>query len=260
MRYAALVVFAAASCPAQVLEDFEHGNELLWLTTSSTENMTLTPDAAHSGDFGAEFGNYTNPWRTRADIATAPGNSYYAFVRCRGGAPTGRIYLGVGAGTGTCAAGLCPNTGDLRIAYCPNYQFLGSHQTVPFVPQAGIWYVLGVEWAANGALRAVLYDESMTTLLAATDYNQFGFTTPGGMALSGFTSNDFSFNDMDDIRVVPDGCYADCNGSGQPTVADFGCFQTRFVAMHPYADCNGDWVFTVADFGCFQTRFVKGCP
>ena len=55
-------------------------------------------------------------------------------------------------------------------------------------------------------------------------------------------------------------CYPDCNGDGALTVADFGCFQTRFVAADPYADCNGDGVRTVADFGCFQTAFVAGCP
>ena len=55
-------------------------------------------------------------------------------------------------------------------------------------------------------------------------------------------------------------CYPDCNGDGALTVADFGCFQTRFVAGDPYADCNGDGSLTVADFGCFQTGFVAGCP
>jgi trimeric autotransporter adhesin len=55
-------------------------------------------------------------------------------------------------------------------------------------------------------------------------------------------------------------CYADCNNAGGLTVADFGCFQTQFVAGHPYADCNSDNALTVADFGCFQTKFVAGCP
>jgi hypothetical protein len=55
-------------------------------------------------------------------------------------------------------------------------------------------------------------------------------------------------------------CYADCSGDGTLTVADFGCFQTRFVAANAYADCNADGVLTVADFGCFQTKFVAGCP
>ena len=55
-------------------------------------------------------------------------------------------------------------------------------------------------------------------------------------------------------------CYADCTQDSQLTVADFGCFQTRFVLQDPYADCNADGFLTVADFGCFQTRFVTGCP
>ena len=55
------------------------------------------------------------------------------------------------------------------------------------------------------------------------------------------------------------GCYPDCNADGALTVADFGCFQTRFVANDPYADCNADGGLTVQDFGCFQTQFVGGC-
>ncbi|MFM9995664.1 MAG: GC-type dockerin domain-anchored protein [Phycisphaerales bacterium] len=62
------------------------------------------------------------------------------------------------------------------------------------------------------------------------------------------------------IARIGEACYADCNADGQLTVADFGCFQTTFVAGDPYADCNADGVLTVADFGCFQTGFVSGCP
>jgi hypothetical protein len=58
----------------------------------------------------------------------------------------------------------------------------------------------------------------------------------------------------------PPACYPDCNADSVLTVADFGCFQTKFVSGDPYADCNGDGVRTVADFGCFQTKFVAGCP
>ena len=61
-----------------------------------------------------------------------------------------------------------------------------------------------------------------------------------------------------DMGATP--CYPDCNADGGLTVADFGCFQTRFVAGDPYADCNASGSITVADFGCFQTRFVAGCP
>ncbi len=61
---------------------------------------------------------------------------------------------------------------------------------------------------------------------------------------------------------IPDGCecYADCNGSGGLTVADFTCFQAKFVAGDPYADCNQSSTLTVADFTCFQAKFVAGCP
>ena len=55
-------------------------------------------------------------------------------------------------------------------------------------------------------------------------------------------------------------CYPDCNADGALTVADFGCFQTKFVLGDPYADCNADGAHTVSDFGCFQTKFVLGCP
>ncbi len=55
-------------------------------------------------------------------------------------------------------------------------------------------------------------------------------------------------------------CYPDCNGVGGLTIADFGCFQTAFVAGEPYADCNGVGGLTIADFACFQTAFVAGCP
>ncbi len=55
-------------------------------------------------------------------------------------------------------------------------------------------------------------------------------------------------------------CYADCTDDGALTVADFGCFQTKFVSGEPYADCNASGGLSVADFGCFQTKFVAGCP
>ncbi len=58
----------------------------------------------------------------------------------------------------------------------------------------------------------------------------------------------------------PPACYPDCNGVGGLTIADFGCFQTKFVAGDPYADCNGVGGLTIADFACFQTKFVAGCP
>ncbi len=55
-------------------------------------------------------------------------------------------------------------------------------------------------------------------------------------------------------------CYPDCTGDFKLTVADFGCFQTRFVLQDAYADCTQDLAFNIADFACFQTKFVQGCP
>jgi hypothetical protein len=55
-------------------------------------------------------------------------------------------------------------------------------------------------------------------------------------------------------------CYADCNADGALSLADFACFQTKYLATDPYADCNNDGAVNLADFGCFQTRYVLGCP
>ncbi|MFM9995970.1 MAG: hypothetical protein ACKVU4_09225, partial [Phycisphaerales bacterium] len=55
-------------------------------------------------------------------------------------------------------------------------------------------------------------------------------------------------------------CYPDCNADGGLTVADFGCFQGKYVLGDVYADCNASGTLTVADFGCFQGKYVLGCP
>ncbi len=71
-------------------------------------------------------------------------------------------------------------------------------------------------------------------------------------------------NRVDNVRIagtrIAGTCYPDCNLDLALTIADFGCFQTKFVAGDPYADCNGVGGLTIADFGCFQTAFVAGCP
>ena len=51
---------------------------------------------------------------------------------------------------------------------------------------------------------------------------------------------------------------ADFNNDCVYTVADFGAFQTGFVAGDPRADFTGDGQLTVADFGAFQTAWVQG--
>jgi uncharacterized membrane protein len=60
--------------------------------------------------------------------------------------------------------------------------------------------------------------------------------------------------------TLPAPCYPDCTGDRALTVADLGCFQTRYLAGAFYADCTGDGVLNVADLGCFQNEFISGCP
>ncbi len=107
----------------------------------------------------------------------------------------------------------------------------------------------------------------MVTLEIDTDFNgtpDQTYTSGGAAALApgtGFGLGGFgvaSFDNWATCDVAP--CYPDCNGVGGLTIADFGCFQTRFVAGDPYADCNGVGGLTIADFACFQTAFVAGCP
>ncbi len=83
--------------------------------------------------------------------------------------------------------------------------------------------------------------------------------SPLGCSVSKDTNTHVGFSILLN-RTCEAPCYPDCNLDGSLTVADFGCFQTRFVQQHPYADCNGVGGLTVADFGCFQTKFVQGCP
>ncbi len=57
-------------------------------------------------------------------------------------------------------------------------------------------------------------------------------------------------------------CYAncDCSTATALTIADFGCFQSKFAAGEEYADCDQNGSLTIADFGCFQAAFGAGCP
>ncbi len=87
-----------------------------------------------------------------------------------------------------------------------------------------------------------------------------GFDDSGWLTFSVFSSGTTGVTSAVIRTLLDTPCYPDCNGVGGLTIADFGCFQTRFVAGDPYADCNGVGGLTIADFGCFQTSFVAGCP
>ncbi|MFM9996471.1 MAG: DUF4394 domain-containing protein [Phycisphaerales bacterium] len=81
-------------------------------------------------------------------------------------------------------------------------------------------------------------------------------TTTGQATLVGLTGG----SNLLGLAFIGDACYADCNADGALSVADFGCFQGRYVLANAYADCNADGGLTVADFGCFQGKYVLGCP
>ncbi len=61
-------------------------------------------------------------------------------------------------------------------------------------------------------------------------------------------------------------CYADFNRDGVLNSLDFAAFQRAFSERRHRANCTGDLdvmddaILTVADFACFQTKFVAGCP
>lgn len=204
----ALGVAIAAPVSAQVIENFEHGNEALYNQQTAGDNMSLTAASAHSGNFGAEFMTGASGWRTRFDIPTSAGNQYFAYVRSRAPANNGRVYFGVGANAvgGTWSAVFGPNTNQILLQNnTPTYGFVTAQSAaVPIT--ANIWYVLMLDWAANGDMTVRLFDETMTTQLAATPTHASGYTTPGGIALRGFTSavaGALPVIDIDDISIVP---------------------------------------------------------
>jgi hypothetical protein len=93
---------------------------------------------------------------------------------------------------------------------------------------------------------------------------EIGTPTSGGDQIQiTFNIDDVLIGPTDTMTVAWDNggvaCYPDCDGLGGLTVADFSCFQTKFVQGDPYADCDGLGGLTVADFSCFQTKFVQGC-
>jgi hypothetical protein len=156
---------------------------------------------------------------------------------------------------------LSPATGPsgrqyLGMVYDPDREVtvLSCGQAANFVRMDDTWEFDGTSWT------------QLTTLgnpSPARDQHAMAYF-PGGsgggdvLLHGGYAGAANVLSDTWQIRC--ESCYADCNGDASLTVADFSCFQTRFVAQDPYADCVPDQVFTVADFGCYQTKFVQGCP
>ncbi|MCC6660238.1 MAG: hypothetical protein IT437_05060 [Phycisphaerales bacterium] len=103
----------------------------------------------------------------------------------------------------------------------------------------------------------------------------WGMTThDDGSGESLYLAGDFETAGGGDCQIIVQyvgcktgNCYADCNRDGALTLADFGCFQTKYALRDPYANCNLDLNpgsltngLSVADYMCFQTKFAAGCP
>jgi hypothetical protein len=198
---AALLLIAPAS--AQVIEDFEHGNENLYVVVNgAVDSFNVTAAAAHDGAFGGEFTTGVGPsWRLRSDLPTAPGNVYRFYARLRGGVATnGRSYVGVGAvaATGAWSAVFAPNTSQIILQNNVGYGFVNAAvAAATIVPD--VWYQMRLDWAANGDMTLDLLDEAGTTVQATTGVVTTGYTTPGGIALRGFTTSGVAFQDIDTI-------------------------------------------------------------
>jgi hypothetical protein len=201
-----------------------------------------------------EDGSGPQPARLFAggEFTLAGGNSVSGIARWNGG-----VWTSVGGGTdalvnsiGSFDHDANPTTPDALIAG-------GAFQTASGIPAKRLAAWDGSDWSAfgggmdSGAYALVQFDDdgagaAAPALYAGGPFQVAGSISSGRIARWGCGP--------------PEPCYADCNADGALTVADFGCFQTKFVAQDPYADCNQDAALTVADFGCFQTKFVAGCP
>jgi len=191
-----------APASAQLIEGFEHGNELLYAPINvGNDTLDFTVGAAHDGNLGAQFNSSLNPtWRARFDLVTSAGNTYDCFVRLRGSSTTGRSYVGYGATANGClTAVIAPNTGQILLQSCTNWNF-NSLASAPFQYSADTWYVLRLEWAANGDASVHLLDETRTTTLASTPTVATPFVSSGGIALRGSSNNAPTvFHDLDTI-------------------------------------------------------------
>lgn len=60
--------------------------------------------------------------------------------------------------------------------------------------------------------------------------------------------------------AIPAFCYADCDGSGALSPADFTYFLSRYRAGSVVADCDNSGGLSPADFTCFLAKYRMGCP
>ncbi|MFM9995966.1 MAG: hypothetical protein ACKVU4_09205 [Phycisphaerales bacterium] len=127
----------------------------------------------------------------------------------------------------------------------------------------------GSQWHAVGTGVAGFGIGTTVHAMAVFDEDGEG-PNPGGLYVGGYFTSAGGVPTSHVARwgcPLPPECFANCNRDFHPitgahilSVADFGCFQGKYVLNDPYADCNASGGLTVADFGCFQGKYVLGCP
>lgn len=244
MRTVLFALFATVAASAQVVEDFEHGNESLYaFANNGTDTLNLVAAAAHDGALGAELAGSGGPaWRLRTDVTTSPGNVYEHFVRARG-APgnTGRTYVGFGAtANGAWSAVFATNTGEIQIQDNTGWSFV-TVATVPATLLPDTWYRLRLDWALNGDMTLDLLDETGVSVLATTGVVSTGFTTSGGIALRGFSTDSATVFDIDTISGPPSTPTAYCTAG----TSSNNCTPSISAANQPSVSQAAPCVITV---------------
>ncbi len=254
-RYAAAAVVIAVA-PGTLAQNFNIDFEILTGTPTSTY-----------GAAGAQPGVWTNPVIagvvTPIPLNDTTGAATGVTLQCAG--PVFSFTTNNALTTGDDEA-LMDDLLDLSNLFgVPiNFVFTGL--------QAGTYDVYAYAWAPDDPINFITAinvngqpDENVGGAIwpgshvEGVTYATQSTTIAAGQTLTVAATPIAGFGSLNGIQIKKGGCYADCNGIGGLTIADFGCFQTRFVAQDPYADCNNVGGLTIADFGCFQTKFVQGC-
>jgi hypothetical protein len=142
------------------------------------------------------------------------------------------------------------------------------------------WYHVSVKWDFNAAspqlLQVSIKDLTTNGPTTTDDVSALGWYLQGGpnstfplptdMRVFAGSTDDVSAWDNLVVGPFVGGCYANCDGSTTPpvaNVADFTCFLQKFAANDAYANCDGSTTpptINVADFTCFLQKFAAGCP
>lgn len=202
------IVALPALAAAQVLEDFEHGNMGLYTITNGTNNnMSIVPQAAHDGNLGAMYTSGAGPmWYLRSDVPTSAGNVYYGYFKFgpSGSVGSGRIYMGVnGSMSGAISAVAASNTSQLLIQNNTGWGYT-TLASVAYTFTIDKWYVLEMDWAANGDMVARLWDEAYANKLAETPVAATGQTGAGGLALRCYMATSGATAYFDTFSRVPE--------------------------------------------------------